>query len=242
MPDFSAYDSYDTQSVSSVSSGTAQPLGSPAFYSHKSLKRKRSESTDGSDDGEERDYNYLHTSLPAFGRPYPVRESSYTLPKSDDRGHAAKRARLADDFAELKLRGQSLSPTSGTNPSPFPLWTPTPPPVIEEHSPPVQAPVEIDLTDEQSLYPPASIPLDVDVGIAPTGILRGEVEEVVSPGVQAERLKGKATTDDSEHDIKMHGTSSYEPEKDRTSLRFAPPPLSPLSPFEINANIATGHS
>jgi hypothetical protein len=238
MPDFSAYDSYNTQSVSGVTSGTAQPVGGPAFYSHKSLKRRRSESTDDSDDAEDRGYNYHHTSLPSFGHPYPVVESSYTISKSDDRGHAAKRARLADDFAELRLRGQSLSPTSGTSPNHVPLWAPAPAPaptpIIEECSPPVppvQAPVEIDLTDEydehvqlrRAAYPTASIPLDVDIATTSTGILRGEVEEVVSPGVQAERSRNKTTTDESEHDTKMHGTSSYEPEKDRTSSCFATP-------------------
>ena len=228
MPDFSAYDSYNTESVSSgVNSGTAQLVGGPAFYSHKSLKRKRSESTDESDDTEDRDYNYLHTGLPSFDLPYTVAESSYAFSKSEERGHAAKRARLADDFAELRLRGQSLSPTSGTSPSPAPLWVPASTPIVEEQSPPLppaQAPVEIDLTDEyehvqpqRTLYPPT-------VHIGSTGILRGEVEEVESPGVQAERSRNKATTNGSEHDTKMHGTSSYEPEKDRASLPFCPPP------------------
>ena len=236
MPDFSAYDSYNTQSVSDVNNGTAQPVGGPAFYSHKSLKRKRSETTDDSDGNEDRDYNYHHTNLPSFGRSYPVAESSYTFSKSDDRGHAAKRARLVDDFAELRLRGQSLSPTSGTSPSPIPipLWAPAPVPLIAERSPllppaEAQAPVEIDLTDEyDERVQLRRAPFDVNIGS--DGILRGEVEEVASPGVQAERSKNKTTTDGGEHDTKMHGTSSYEPEKDRTSLCFArplsPPPLS----------------
>lgn len=237
MPDFSAYDSYNTQSVSGVSGGTAQPVGGPALYSLKSLKRKRSESTDDSDDGEDRDYNYHHTRLPSFGLPYTAPESSYALSKSDDRGHAAKRARLADDFAELRLRGQSLSPTSGTCPSSTPLWVPAPTPIVEEpeQSPPLpraqaQASVEIDPTDEYEYedvqlrrvpYPPAS-----NVDIDSMNILRGEVEEVVTPGVQAERSRNKTTTNGGGHDTKMHGTSSYEPEKDRASLRFRPPPSS----------------
>ena len=243
MPDFSAYDSYNTQSVSSgVNTGTAQLVGGPAFYSHKSLKRKRSESTDDSDDAEDRDYHYHHTRPPSFELPYTVAESSYALSKSDERGHAAKRARLADDFAELRLRGQSLSPTSGISPSSAPLWVPASTPIIEEQSPPLppaQAPVELDLTDEyehvqlrRTLYPSASTPLDVHIGA--TGILRGDVEEVESPGVQAERSRNKTTTNGgSEHDTKMHGTSSYEPEKDRASLPFRPPPLG------IRADIAT---
>ena len=241
MPDFSAYDSYNTQSVSGVSSsGTAPPVGGPAFYSLKSLKRKRSESTDDSEDGEDRDYSYHHTRLPSFGLPYAAAESSYALSKSEDRGHAAKRARLADDFAELRLRGQSLSPTSSTYTSSAPSWFPAPTPVVEEpgHSPPLpraqaQAPVEIDPTEEyeyedvqlrRAPYPPASTPLDVDIGSS--SILRGEVEEVVTPGVQAERSRNKSTTNGDEHDTKMHGTSSYEPEKDRASLHFCPPPRS----------------
>ena len=228
MPDFSAYDSYNTESVSSsLNSGTAQLVGCPAFHSHKSLKRKRSESTDDSDDAEDRDYNYHHTRLPSFEPPYAVAEPSYTFSKSDERGHAAKRARLADDFAELRLRGQSLSPTSGTSPSSAPLWVPASTPIVEEQSPPLppgQAPVEIDLTGEygnvqsrRTLYSPT-------VHIDSTGILRGEVEEVESPGVQAERSRNKTTTNGNEHDTKMHGTSSYEPEKDRASFPFRPPP------------------
>ena len=239
MPDFSAYDSYNTQSVSGVSSsGTAPPVGGPAFYSLKSLKRKRSESTDDSEDGEDRDYSYHHTRLPSFGLPYAAAESSYALSKSEDRGHAAKRARLADDFAELRLRGQSLSPTSGTSPSSAPLWVPASTPIVEEQSPPLppgQAPVEIDLTGEygnvlsrRTLYSPT-------VHIDSTGILRGEVEEVESPGVQAERSRNKTTTNGNEHDTKMHGTSSYEPEKDRASFLFA-------LPLGMRVDIATHHS
>jgi hypothetical protein len=231
MPDFSAYDSHNTQSVS-LSSGTAQPAGGPGLYSHKSLKRKRSESTEDSDDAEDRGYYHLH---PSFGHTHPVAESGYTPTKSDERGHAAKRARLADDFAELRLRGQSLSPASSINLGSVPLWAP--PPVVEESvsaSPPTQAlaPVELDLAHEYvhvhpqrgvevAPYPPAPFPLDVHVN--PAGVLRGEVEEVVSPGVQAERSKSGSTTPDRNgHDIKMHGTSSYEPEKDRASPFFLP--------------------
>ena len=233
MPDFSAYDSCNIQSVSGTTSGTALPVGDPAFYSHKSLKRKRSESTDDSDDGEDRDYNFQHTRHPSFGRPYPVAESGYIPKKAEERGHAAKRARLADDFAELKLRGQSLSPTSGIGPASVPLWAPVP--VIEERgsgSPPLPLPVEIDLTDENGpvqarpgteVAPHPSAPILLDIDVTPTGILRGEVEEVVSPGVQAERSKNKITTDGNEHDIKMHGTSLYEPEKDRASIWLLPP-------------------
>ena len=246
MPDFSAYDSYTTQSVSGTTSHPAQPVGGGSvFYSHKSLKRKRSESTDDSDGAEDRDYNHHHhTSHPSsFGRQYPVAESGYTPTKGDERGHVAKRARLADDFAELRLRGQSLSPTSSIGPAaPVPLWAPAP--VVEEREsaspqlpqlPPPPGEIDLTVTDEYVHHvqprrradvtphpdPPAPIPLDIDV--TPTGILRGEVEEVVSPGVQAERSRSTTAADGIEHDIKMHGTSSYEPEKDRTSLRSALP-------------------
>ena len=213
MPDFSAYDSCDTQSVSAITSGIGptQPAGGgPAHYLHKALKRKRSESTDDSDDPADKGYNYHHTRHPPFGRQYPVAESGYGPAKPDDeRGHAAKRARLADDFAELRLRGQSLSPTSGINPAPVPLWAPAP--VVEER----------ESASPHLPQPPAPIPLDID--ITPPGILRGEVEEVVSPGVQAERSRGETIAYGNERDVKMHGTSSYEPERDRTSLRSALP-------------------
>lgn len=237
MPDFSAYDSYNTQSVSAPVSGTAQPVGD--LYSFKSLKRKRSESTDDSDDGEDRDCNYHQTRHPSFGRPqrpHPVAESGYTPSKSDECGHVAKRARLADDFAELRLRRQSLPPTSGITPVSMPLWAP---PVIEEResaSPPLpHPPVEIDLTGEYvhvqprrgaqvAPHPPA--PILLDPATHTSGVLRGEVEEVVSPGVWAERSRNGTTTDrnGNGNDIKMHGTSSYEPEKDRASSRFFRPP------------------
>ena len=244
MPDFSAYDSCNAQSVSGVNSGTVQPVGDPGFYSHKSLKRKRSESTDDSDDGEDRDYNFHFTRNSSFGPPCPVAESGYVLSKSDERGHAAKRARLANDFAELRLRGQSISPNSSVNPGLLPSWAPAPAPVVDERSPPLPpapAPVEIDLMDAYADVQPrqaprgasfASTPPDIDIRSA--SILRGEVEEVVSPGVQAERSRNKTTTDGGEHDTKMHGTSSYEPEKDRASLYFRP------SPIGIHADIATG--
>ena len=231
MPDFSAYDSCNAQSVSGAVSGTAQPVG--GFYSFKSLKRKRSESTDGEDDREDGEYNYHHTRHPSFGRPqcpHPVAESGYTPSKSDERGHVAKRARLADDFAELRLRGQNLSPTFGTGPVPVPLWVPPDIEECESASPPLRRPpIEIGLTDEYvhvqprpsaqvAPHPPAPIPLELDT----TTFLRGEVEEVVSPGVRAERSKNETTTDGDGHDVKMHATSSYEPEKDRASSRFSP--------------------
>ena len=236
MPDFSAYDSCNTQSVSAVPTGTAQP--GPAFYSHKLLKRKRSESTDDSDDPEGRDYSYPHTRHPSLGRQCPVGESGYAPAKPDECGHIAKRARLADDFAELRLRGKSLSPTSGISPAAVPLWAPVPEPVLEVRTSPQLPPppaVEIDLTDDYGHvrsrrsahvalpHLSAPIPSEIEIDIPPTGILRGEVEEVVSPGVQAERSKSKPAADGNEPDIRMHGTSSYEPEKDRASLPFDPP-------------------